>query len=54
MPNSLTVDSKLTIKWKFNDDGTIEFATIWNKLSYLGLGFGSTVINKNLILDEKY
>lgn len=43
MTDSKTIDSRLTIKWKFNSDGTIEFATIWNKKTWLGIGFGSTV-----------
>jgi hypothetical protein len=43
MPNSLTVSTSLTLKWKFNNDGTIEFATVWKKLSWLGIGFGSNV-----------
>jgi hypothetical protein len=44
MLNSLTISSSLTLKWKFNNDGTIEFATIWKRLSWLGIGFGSNVI----------
>lgn len=43
MPNSKTVDANLSIKWKFNDDSTIEFGIIWKKLTWLGIGFGSGV-----------
>lgn len=43
MTDSKTIDSRLTLKWKFNSDDTIEFATIWNKKTWLGIGFGSSV-----------
>jgi hypothetical protein len=48
MTDSKVIDSRLTLKWKFNSDNTIEFATIWNKKTWLGIGFGSTV-NNNII-----
>ncbi|CAD8213022.1 unnamed protein product [Paramecium octaurelia] len=49
MTDSKTIDSRLTIKWKFNSDGTIEFATIWNKKTWLGIGFGSSMSNVDMI-----
>lgn len=49
MTDSKTIDSRLTIKWKFNSDGTIEFATIWNKLTWLGVGFGTSMSNTDMI-----
>lgn len=48
MTDSKVIDSRLTLKWKFNSDSTIEFATIWNKKTWLGIGFGSNV-NNNII-----
>ena len=52
MTDSKTIDSSLTIKWKFNSDDTIEFATIWNKKTWLGIGFGSSVKKLIDFIDE--
>jgi len=43
MTGSIAVDSSFTLKWKFNTDSTIEFAVLWSKKSWIGIGFGAGV-----------
>lgn len=43
MTSSIVVSSELTLKWKFNTDGTFEMCVCLSKKAWVGVGFGAGV-----------